>query len=155
VETIAPASPVALRKKVHAAVKKAKDADGDVDLDKLDDALATLDLENAEGSDDPDSDGSDDGLEFTAGDALGKALALVKQVCKYQIFEESDVFNQYRFACHLKLARSSSLHAFRLESSLLNFFYGYAPVGHHCISFSNGLLSKERYNNVYSPSHEC
>ena len=80
VETITPASPVALRKKVHAAIKKAIDADGDVDLDKLDNALATLDLENAEGFDDPDSDGSDDELEFTAGDALGKALALVKQV---------------------------------------------------------------------------
>ena len=81
VETIAPASPVALCKKVHAAVKKAKDADGDLNLDKLDNVLATLNLKNAEGSDDPNSDGSDNELEFTTGDVLGKALALVKQVC--------------------------------------------------------------------------
>ena len=80
VETIAPALPVALCKKVHAAIKKAKDADSNVNLDKPDDALATLNLKNAEGSDDPDSDRSDNELEFTAGDVLAKALALVKQV---------------------------------------------------------------------------
>jgi len=81
VETVAPASPAAIRKKVHAALKNARGSNGDLDLDKLDDALATLDLENAEGSEDPDSDEGDDEVEFTAGDALGKALALVKQVC--------------------------------------------------------------------------
>ena len=91
-ETIAPASPVALRKKVHATIKKAKDTDSDVDHDKLDDALATLNLKNAEGSDDPDSDRSDNELEFTAGDALGKALALVKQV-------SAEVPNIWRVQC--------------------------------------------------------
>jgi hypothetical protein len=79
VETIAPASPTAIRKKVQAAIKTVRAANGDLDLDKLDDALATLDLENAE-DDDPDSDAGDDEVEFTHGDALGKALALVKQV---------------------------------------------------------------------------
>ena len=42
--------------------------------------LTMLDLENAEESDNPDSDAGDEEIEFTHSDALGKVLALVKQV---------------------------------------------------------------------------
>jgi hypothetical protein len=75
VEIIAPASPATIRKKVHVAIKTARGTNRDLDLDKL----ATLDLKNAEELGDLDSN-SDDEVEFTHGDALGKALALVKQV---------------------------------------------------------------------------
>lgn len=75
VETIAPTSPTTIRKKVRAALQAAS-VNGDLDLDALDDELklATLGLENyGDNSDDED-------VEFSHGDVLGKALALVKQV---------------------------------------------------------------------------
>lgn len=61
---------------MKAALKKAH-VGGDLDLDKLDHALAGL--EDEDDNEDMD-DGDDDGDEFTFGDALGKALALVNQV---------------------------------------------------------------------------
>jgi hypothetical protein len=83
VETVAPASPQSIRKKVRAALKKATGVEGDLDLDKLNNVLASFDLDELEDQDpdDPDGEGSDEEAEFTPGDALGKALALVKQVC--------------------------------------------------------------------------
>jgi hypothetical protein len=78
VETIAPASPATIRKKVKAALQIAS-MNGELDLNELDNELATLDLENSEDS------GDDADVEFSHGDALGKALALVKQVITPQI----------------------------------------------------------------------
>lgn len=80
VEAIAPASPKKIRKKVQVALQKASE-DGNLDLDKLDNALAMLDLENDGDPEDPDADDSEDEASLKPGDALGKALALVKQVC--------------------------------------------------------------------------
>ncbi len=78
VEAIAPASPAMIRKKVRAALQIAT-VNGELDLDELDNELATLDLEHTEDS------GDDTDVEFSHGDALGKALALVKQVFTLQI----------------------------------------------------------------------
>ena len=78
VETIAPASPAMIRKKIKAALQIAS-VNGELDLDELDNELATLDLENSEDS------GDNADVEFSHGDALGKALALVKQVITPQI----------------------------------------------------------------------
>ena len=80
VETIAPASLKSIHKKVHAVLKKAMSAEGDLDLDELDASLANFDLDNLEDPNDKDSEDSDDEAGFTPGDALGKALALIKQV---------------------------------------------------------------------------
>jgi hypothetical protein len=70
VDAIAPASPAAIRKKVKAALRKAS-ANGELDLHQFDNELTDVGLEG-------DDTGTDD--EFSSGDALGKALALVKQV---------------------------------------------------------------------------
>ena len=78
VKTIAPASLKSIHKKVHAALKKAMSAEGNLDLDELD--ATNFNLDNLEDPNDKDSEDSDDEAGFTPGDALGKALALIKQV---------------------------------------------------------------------------
>ena len=60
IETVAPTSPAAIRKKVNAP--------------------STFNQENPEDGGKTNEDEDDSDTEFTAGDALGKALALVKQV---------------------------------------------------------------------------
>ena len=86
VEAVAPASPTAIRKKVKAAIQKAK-ASGTLDLNEVDQALSDVDLlqewdvdgVNGDENDSPDIDDSDSD-DFSSGDSLGKAIALVKQV---------------------------------------------------------------------------
>jgi hypothetical protein len=80
VETVAPASSSTIRMKIKAALQAAS-ANEDLDLDGLDNdlELAALGLENTEGCDD------DTDVEFSHGDVLGKALALVKQVITSRI----------------------------------------------------------------------
>ena len=69
VEAVAPASPSTVRKKVKAALKQAShDAE-----------LADLGIDNWE-DEEEDSDVTDEDSDFTAGNVLRKALALVKQV---------------------------------------------------------------------------
>jgi hypothetical protein len=55
------------------ALAKAQD-DGELDLDVFNEALISIDLENV------GEESEDDNTDFMPGDALGKALALVKQV---------------------------------------------------------------------------
>lgn len=74
VEGVAPTSPTAICK-IKAALDNAS-LHGELDLDQLNGQLAALDFENIDG-DDNDSDAD---IEFSPGNALGKALALVKQV---------------------------------------------------------------------------
>jgi hypothetical protein len=76
-KSVAPASPCAIHKKVKEALKRAS-LDGDLDLDQLDDELVGLGLGPNNGNNDEGD--NDDDMEFLAGDALRKALALVKQV---------------------------------------------------------------------------
>jgi hypothetical protein len=82
VEAVAPASPTAIRKKVKAALNRVKNS-GSLDLDN-NDALSVFDwddIEDLEDNNAGEADEDDDSdTEFTAGDALGKAFALVKQV---------------------------------------------------------------------------
>jgi len=81
VEAVAPASPTTICQKVTTALKQAKQ-NGTLDLDNFDVALADLGFGEGEdrgGGLAGDDDNNED-EDFTAGDALGKALALVKQV---------------------------------------------------------------------------
>ena len=71
VEAVTPAFPSTVRKKVKAALKQAR-ASHDAEL-------ADLGINNWE-DEEEDSDITDEDLDFTAGDVLGKALMLVKQV---------------------------------------------------------------------------
>lgn len=92
VEAVAPASPTAIRKKIKAALQQAKQS-GDLGLDSFDVELADLGIdgwENGNGGDEEDGDVTDEG--FTAGDALGKALALVRQVCQSTIIALYNIF---------------------------------------------------------------
>jgi hypothetical protein len=76
-KSVTPASPHAIHKKVKKVLKRAS-LDGDLDLDQLYDELVGLGLGPNDGNDDEGD--NDDDMEFSAGDALRKALALVKQV---------------------------------------------------------------------------
>jgi hypothetical protein len=76
IEAVAPASPANLRKKIKAVLHQAR-VDDNLDLDGLDTMLSDVDLtQEFAGTDGSDSENED----FTSGDSLGKALALVKQV---------------------------------------------------------------------------
>jgi hypothetical protein len=79
VEAVAPASPTSIRRKVKAALVKARD-NGELNLNEFNDALTSIN------TGDQDNDDDDDGSDFTTGDSLGKALALVKQVCHLLCF---------------------------------------------------------------------
>jgi hypothetical protein len=67
-------------KRIRNTLKQAQDGNGNPDLDQVNADLATLEL-------DPSGTGGnldecdDDDEEFGSGDAIGKALVLVKQVC--------------------------------------------------------------------------
>jgi hypothetical protein len=77
VEAIAPASLAAIYKKVKDVLQRAS-ANGELDLHQYDSKLMDIGLES---DSDPNNNESDDAdTEFSSGDALGKALALVKQV---------------------------------------------------------------------------
>jgi hypothetical protein len=75
VKSVAPASSCMIYKEVKEVLKRAS-LDGDLDLDQLDDELVGLGLGSDDGNDNKGDD--DDDMEFLAGDALVKALALVK-----------------------------------------------------------------------------
>jgi hypothetical protein len=75
VEAVTPSSPKKIAQKVKCALTKAQH-EGDIDLEQL-----NMELEGFDGEDDSgeDEDGDHD-TDFNVGDAVGKALALVKQV---------------------------------------------------------------------------
>jgi hypothetical protein len=78
VQAIAPLSPRAVASKVKKALQAAQ-VNGDVDLDILDRELVGFSFDDGD-----DESGDDDGGDMTGfdvGDSLGKALALVSQVC--------------------------------------------------------------------------
>lgn len=75
VTTVSPTSARQLLKKIKAAFKLAQLEGKDVDLDALEADLEDVDVEGDQEEDD------DDDEEFEVGDTIGKALALVKQVC--------------------------------------------------------------------------
>jgi hypothetical protein len=79
ITAVSPTSTRKLLKKIKAAFKHAEMDGGDIDLDALDARLHGLDNE---GGDEPEEDGNEEsGQEFGVGDTIGKALALVTQVC--------------------------------------------------------------------------
>jgi hypothetical protein len=68
VEAIAPASPAVIRKKVSDALNTSQNGE-------------PTDLSLEDNGEPEDSEGEDVDIEFSCGDALWKALALVRQVC--------------------------------------------------------------------------
>lgn len=81
IDRVSPTSQRRVLAKVKRAFKKAGVADDaleSVDLNILNAELAGLD-DDGDSADEEDEDEEDEG-EFTAGDAVGKALALVNQV---------------------------------------------------------------------------
>jgi hypothetical protein len=82
VEAVAPVSAASIRKNAAAALKMAREG-GHLNLEEFGRALYTVDGDMYTSEFELDSDDEDedeDETEFTPGDALGKALALVKQV---------------------------------------------------------------------------
>jgi hypothetical protein len=103
VEAVAPASASSIRKKVKAALRSALDG-GDLNAHEFDEVLFSMKAkgrgrvavgpsddydDGGDGDDEDDNDGEDDDemddTDFTPGDSLGKALALVKQACSVSI----------------------------------------------------------------------
>lgn len=81
VEGVSPSPAAAVLKKVRQAFNSASpDNVDDVDLDRLDAALTGFD-EVSEGTE--SSGNNDEADDFDIGDTVGKALALVTQVCLY------------------------------------------------------------------------
>jgi hypothetical protein len=85
VEVISPVSLASVRKKATAALNLAREG-GHLNMEELERALFVVDAADNDDEDSNDystGDGLDvdDDPEFTPGDALGKALAFVKQVC--------------------------------------------------------------------------
>ena len=76
VESVSPAPSAAIVKRIRGTIKRALDGNANADLDQVDADLATL--QRKPGSNDEDE--SDNDEDFGSGDAVGKALALVKQV---------------------------------------------------------------------------
>jgi hypothetical protein len=91
VEAVAPATPTTIRKKVNSALKKAH-KNGHLDLDNIDTVLSAI---NGDGDDEDDEDDEGD-INFTSGDSLGKAIALVKQVyTPVQSQKSTVIFHQF------------------------------------------------------------
>ena len=79
VEGVAPTPGRAVLKKVHAVFQNAqRGEDGDLDLDELNEELGGIDEDVDCECDSDDED--EEGVPFSIGDTIGKALALVTQV---------------------------------------------------------------------------
>jgi hypothetical protein len=77
IRKVSPASSRSVLRKVRQAFKNAGGNEDKLDLDQLDSDLSEIrDLDD----EDTQADNEDDADEFDAGDSVGKALALVKQV---------------------------------------------------------------------------
>jgi hypothetical protein len=78
VESVSPASSATILKRIRNTIKRAQDDNANPDLSKVDADLAAL--EHDPGGRDGNLDESDDEDDFGSGDAVRKALSLVKQV---------------------------------------------------------------------------
>jgi hypothetical protein len=139
VEAVSPSSPISIRKKVKAALAKARD-NGELGLNEFNEAVASINPgdqgDSDSDSDDEDGNGDkdDDYSDFKPGDSLGKALALVKQV-RYPLCVMIPTNPVFRFGCLHRQECFSNRHAVRLGSNLLSFSFGFVPVGHHYTNF--------------------
>ena len=83
VQEVSPLSTSKLLKKIKDAFENANISDT-VDLDALDSQLSGFNFAADKEGDDQESDDTHANfLEFDVADSIGKALALVKQVCKF------------------------------------------------------------------------
>jgi hypothetical protein len=79
IKAVSPTSTPNLLKKIKAVFQHAELNGEELDLDTLDAGLEALDAAGDENEEDGDEEDEDEG--FGVGDTIGKALALVKQVC--------------------------------------------------------------------------
>lgn len=82
VEGLAPTANAKLMRKLKSALDKSKASNNEYNLDAIEDELTTVLAGSEEDCMDYDSD-AEDAEQFAAGDVMGKALALVKQVYCY------------------------------------------------------------------------
>jgi len=147
VEAVAPTSPTAIRKKVKAAIQKAK-ASGTLDLNEVDEALSDVDLlqdwdVNGDENDGPDVDDSDLD-DFSSGDSLGKAIALVKQVRSIYLPRFfSSIDHIFRSESPLRQGSSSKNHANKLAFNPWSYCSGSARDGDLSTSFLIAFCSSE------------
>ena len=80
IESVSPAPSSVILKRIRNTLKQAQDGNENPDLDQVNADLATLELESSGAGGNLDASEFDDDEELGSGDAVGKALALVKQV---------------------------------------------------------------------------
>jgi hypothetical protein len=104
-------------------------ANGELDADEVAKILASV------GEEEEDEEENGEGSEWTAGDAIGKILALIKQVCAIfgHLFAVVTLI-PCRSECHLKLAHSSKNAASNRTFLSSNFYCGFELDGHLCIN---------------------
>jgi hypothetical protein len=140
IKTVSPMSTANILKKVRTAVKKACNDEVELDLDKLDSVLASLDMDKNIDEDDSDTD---DGLD--AADTVSKALALVKQVSHDAEYAGvlADLMHS-RYANHRRHTISSRSPVKRPKFPHYSFSPGFTPAGHPCSNFRTGYSSFRR-----------
>src|SRR4051794_36277035 len=123
---VAPTAYSTTIKKVQAVLKKARidDEYHSPDLDELNVEIAAM-LDDGDNNDNHDL--NDDGFDIA--DTIGKALALIKQVCHLQYFKQHP--NMYlRSASLPKPVHSSNNAAERYRPQISSSFSGYEHAGH-------------------------
>ena len=129
VKGVSPTPRSAILRKVQSAFKNAKLGDT-YDTDQLDAGLKGC--ENIAGADGDDGDDGehDEDDDLDTGDACGKALALIKQVCFVPLRHSAccaDFFLRY---ANLPKLKHFSIHvARRLKCPFYNFSYGLEHIG--------------------------
>jgi hypothetical protein len=139
VKVVSPSTGSAILKKVRRVIRNAETSDNTYDLNQINAGLN--ECENCDdGGDDPEAAADDDDEEFDVGDACGKALALVKQVCVHLlVFILLFIFCS-RSASLRKLVLFSSRAAKRLKCHFLSFCCGSKHAGPLCTTSSTGSL---------------
>lgn len=123
IKGVSPTTGSIVLKKVRHALNNAQSGDT-FDLDQLD-------LELRDFHDDGTSDSNDEiDDDFNVGDAVGKALTLVKQVSILLTILKYFLTSVDRFVNHLKLVRSSCHHVKKLGFRFSSFCTGLRHNGH-------------------------
>ena len=136
VQAISPLSGGKILKKIKKALEvEINDDSGMFDIEELDMRLGSFDFD-----DNDDDDGKEEellGAEVAAADSVGKALLLVKQVCTFQLLQNSLIFiaSNFRFVHLLRPELFSINHASRLRYQFCSFSSGFALAGPLCIPF--------------------
>lgn len=122
IKEISPTSNGPLMKKIEQAVQQAEFNGNSVDFKALE-----VEISSVLGSDD---NGDSENNDFTVGDTIGKALALVKQVSHTIHVSFSKLTVKFiRFVCHLKQEHTSDSVVGIVIRMNVNLSYGFALDG--------------------------